>query len=380
MTGFAKPVVAWGAPDDPARPLVVLLHGRGADEEGIIGLADHFPSGPSYAAVRAPIGEGGGYAWFANRGIGRPVAASLTATMAWFRSWLDAVAPAGRPVVLVGFSGGAAFAGGLVLSDPSRFDGAAILYGTLPFDAGVPVTPGRLAGVPVFVAQGTQDTVIPRELLDRTWDYLLGESGAPTIARRDPVGHGIGRDALATLAGWLHERLSFAVRHPVPDVGPTSWVALPDGVLPVRRGPRPEVTAHIPQSQRSDNATAALQEQLFTRLAALPGVTTGQSAISVPGARGFFVGAAQGPGDAFLVRSAGEFAHLHPEDDGSLHLALPPALAADAISRGWAVAHPLAGVRLTPGMVLVYGPRDDRELEIVAGIVATAHAWATGTA
>ena len=78
--------------------------------------------------------------------------------------------------------------------------------------------------------------------------------------------------------------------------------------------------------------------------------------------------------------SAGEFAHLHPEDDGSLHLALPPALAADAITRGWAVAHPLAGVRLTPGMVLVYGPRDDRELEIVAGIVATAHAWAVGAA
>ena len=43
---------------------------------------------------------------------------SLEATMRWFRGWLDAVAPAGRPVVLVGFSGGAAFAGGLVLTDP----------------------------------------------------------------------------------------------------------------------------------------------------------------------------------------------------------------------------------------------------------------------
>jgi hypothetical protein len=31
-------------------------------------------------------------------------------------------------------------------------------------------------------------------------------------------------------------------------------------------------------------------------------------------------------------------------------------------------------------MVLVYGPRDDQELEIVAGVVATAHAWATDTA
>jgi phospholipase/carboxylesterase len=125
VTMFAEPVVAWAAPDDPAQPLVVLLHGRGADEAGIIGLADHLPTGRSYAAVRAPIGEGGGYAWFANRGIGRPVAESLAETMAWFRSWLDEVAPTGRPVVLVGFSGGAAFAGGLLLDDPRRFAGAA---------------------------------------------------------------------------------------------------------------------------------------------------------------------------------------------------------------------------------------------------------------
>ena len=113
---------------DPAAPLVVLLHGRGSSEREIIALADHLPPGPAYAAVRAPIPEGGGYAWFANRGIGRPVAESLTASMAWFRTWLDTVAPAGRPVVLVGFSGGAAFAGGLVLADPQRFSGAAILY------------------------------------------------------------------------------------------------------------------------------------------------------------------------------------------------------------------------------------------------------------
>ena len=105
--------------------------------------------------------------------------------MAWFRGWLDGVAPAGRSVILVGFSGGAAFAGGLVLADPARYAGAAILYGTLPFDAGVPVEAGRLAHLPVFVAQGDADRVIPAELLARTWDYLLGESGAPTSAHRD---------------------------------------------------------------------------------------------------------------------------------------------------------------------------------------------------
>jgi len=211
QTSFAPPSVARTGSTDPRAPLVVLLHGRGSHEQEIIALAGELPTGPAYAAVRAPIGEGAGFAWFANRGIGRPVAESLAATMSWFRAWLDQVAPAGRPVILVGFSGGAAFAGGLVLADPHRFAGAALLYGTLPFDAGVPVAPDRLSGLAVFVAQGDQDTVIPRELLDRTWSYLGQESGAHLVARRDPGGHQISADTLTALAGWVSERLDGAL-------------------------------------------------------------------------------------------------------------------------------------------------------------------------
>ncbi|SDK54345.1 phospholipase/carboxylesterase [Nocardioides sp. YR527] len=192
---------------DPGAPLVVLLHGRGSHEHEIIELAQRLPAGPAYVAVRAPIAEGGGYAWFANRGIGRPVAESLTATMGWFREWLDSVAPQGRPVVLVGFSGGAAFAGGLALQEPGRFAGAAILYGTLPFDAGVPVEADRLVDLPVMVAQGEADQVIPRELLERTWRYLVEESGAPTVAHRDPGGHDITAAALDELASWVAARV-----------------------------------------------------------------------------------------------------------------------------------------------------------------------------
>ena len=203
MTVFGAPVVVTAGSSDPEAPLVVLLHGRGSHEGEIIGLAPHLAEGPTYAAVRAPIEVGGGFAWFANRGIGRPVAESLRETMDWFRAWLDDGASGGRPVVIIGFSGGAAFAGGLLLDDPARFAGTAILYGTVPFDAGVPVTSGRLDGRAVFVAQGDADTVIPRDLLDRTWAYLHDESGADVTSRRDPGGHGISPDTADALRTWL---------------------------------------------------------------------------------------------------------------------------------------------------------------------------------
>ena len=73
----------------------------------------------------------------------------------------------------------------------------------MPWDAGVTTDPPRLAGVPVFVAQGDQDTVIPRELLDRTWTYLHEASGAVITARRDPGGHGIAAETLAAVSEWL---------------------------------------------------------------------------------------------------------------------------------------------------------------------------------
>ena len=142
--------------------------------------------------------------------MGRPYEGemeSLPETMDWFRGWLDDVAPAGRPVLLVGFSGGATFAGGVALDDPARLTGLATLYATLPFDAGVPTTSGRLAGLPVLAVQGDVDTVIPVDLQRRFRDYLHGDSGADVTARRSRGGHGLTQDGVDALTAWIDERL-----------------------------------------------------------------------------------------------------------------------------------------------------------------------------
>jgi Luciferase len=144
-----------------------------------------------------------------------------------------------------------------------------------------------------------------------------------------------------------------------------------------RAGPRPRTTATNPHTQLDQNAPPDLQEKVFDLARSLPGVATGPSAISVPGARAFCLPACTQAGrDGFLIDR--EFAHIHPPRDGSLHMTLPPAIVDRVIANGWAELHPLAGQRGLPGnIVMVYGPRDADELAVVVDLVRASHAWAT---
>ncbi len=72
------------------------------------------------------------------------------------------------------------------------------------------------------------------------------------------------------------------------------------------------------------------------------------------------------------------FAHLHPAHDGSMHLVLPADLAADVSAKGWGRPHMWAGTRLSPGFMMVFGPRDEAELAVVRGIVEASPAHASG--
>jgi phospholipase/carboxylesterase len=185
-------------------PLLVALHGRGADERTFSEIAPHLPEDTTIAFVRAPIAEDGGYAWFANRGIGRPVAESIADSTERIFGWLDGEAARHTSVSLLGFSGGMAMAGGLLLAEPGRFASAVLLSGTLPWDAGLPSEPGRLAGVRVLWARDAQDTVIPAELVSRTGEWLREKSGADLDERVYPaLGHAIAAAELADVRDFL---------------------------------------------------------------------------------------------------------------------------------------------------------------------------------
>ena len=120
-------------------------------------------------------------------------------------------------------------------------------------------------------------------------------------------------------------------------------------------------------------------DELARRVFALPGVEERPSAISVPGARALWLreDLPTGPQEAFMISR--EFAHIHPVPDASLHAALPPEVAQEAISKGWAEQHPVARMGYIPqNVVMIYAPSDWQEIEVVAELVVEAYPYASG--
>ncbi len=147
--------------------------------------------------------------------------------------------------------------------------------------------------------------------------------------------------------------------------------------LPTRTGDAPRTTAPtrerpFPHQQVDQHAPVEMQELLFQRAARLPGVRVGRSLVSLPESRAFHLDEelARGPAAAFQRRT--EFAHIHTDNDGSLHLTLPPDLYDEVLATGWGEPHPISGT------MMLFGPRDEVELEVAWRILEASWRWATG--
>jgi phospholipase/carboxylesterase len=165
VAGRAEPLVArWREAAGEAAGALVLLHGRGADENDLYPLLDLLdperrllgvtPGGPLHLPP-------GGRHWYALGGIPTPDPATFFATAPRLAAFLDTLPLPIDRVVLGGFSQGAVMSWAMALG-PDRPRPAAVvaLSGFLPQVQGYPLDPARLAGVPVAVAHGTLDPVI----------------------------------------------------------------------------------------------------------------------------------------------------------------------------------------------------------------------------
>jgi phospholipase/carboxylesterase len=341
--------------EHPAAPLVVVLHGNGTSEHSMIEISPWLPHGPvAYVAVRAPLAVDRGFAWVPP--AERPDPAALGRTRDWLLDWLSTEGDPERSVLLLAFRGGVTVAGALLLAAPERFSGAVLLHGSMPLEG---LRPGVLRGIPILVADAESDPHVPAEQRERTWTWLRRESGAPVRPALATSSAALAGEVVGAAGSWLGDRLDHLHAHgenPLPDGPEPLWPGL--GTLPARAGGPPDTTTALPQLPLAPATGPDMLDALWARIGT---GRTAPAAIGPPGTRSLL--ADVGP---YVDPGPGERAHLHP--DGSLHLALPPALAYDAVAKGWAVPHPLAGVRVDAGVVLVPGPRDGDELEIVVAL------------
>ncbi len=202
-------------PDSPSaspHPTLILLHGRGADEEDLIGLLPAFDPGLLTLSVRAPFPFllGGGYTWYDVEAIGSPDPEMFRDAYGRLSQFVDDVI-AGYPVdkrklFLFGFSMGTVMSFALSLARPGLFQGVVAHSGYLAEDTHLTYRWNDLAGSRFFIAHGTDDPVIPVEAARRA-GYLLRRTDAAVVVREYPIAHQISQESLGETADWLNALL-----------------------------------------------------------------------------------------------------------------------------------------------------------------------------
>ena len=147
--------------------------------------------------------------------------------------------------------------------------------------------------------------------------------------------------------------------------------------LPQQSRPQPATTGAVPHQQIGVEDVPSLNESLHRWISSLPDVEMQNSIASLPGATGVWIKEGTAIDQPQVILAGREFTHIHP--DGSLHTPLPFARAMEAVEMGWAERHPWAGQRAGwEGLVMLYTPQSEAELEIVFQLVLESYNFVTG--
>jgi phospholipase/carboxylesterase len=192
-------------------PLVVLLHGRGADRFDLLSLAPHLAPGAVVVTPDAPHagaewGYGPGRAWYRYLGGTTPEPASFEASQAVLGEFLEEIPgllPVRTgPVLLGGFSQGGTMSLAYALRNPGAVPMVLNLSGFLPDHPTVRATPDTVRGTRFFWGHGTMDPAIPFAfaVAGRT---ALEEAGAELEARDYPIAHAVSGDETRDVRAWI---------------------------------------------------------------------------------------------------------------------------------------------------------------------------------
>lgn len=184
------------------RPLLLLIHGYGSNEQDLPGIATQLGDGWDWISVRAPYAlSTGGAAWFPLSDGGPVDRNAIQAALAGLDDFL-AEHTSGQPVVPVGFSQGGLMTTELLRSGRNNVAAGALLSGFVdarsrPEDATLVERRPK-----VFFGRGTADPVIPETRFEVTEEWLLGHADA-TIKVYEGLAHAVSQEEIADLRDFL---------------------------------------------------------------------------------------------------------------------------------------------------------------------------------
>lgn len=191
-------VIAAGVPLTEARAAAVMLHGRGASAENILGLARELEL-PGFAFL-APQAAGG--TWYPHSFLvpveqNEPYLSSALGRVGKVIERVEAAGISAERQLLLGFSQGACLCLEFVARNARGYGGVVALTGGLIGAEGTPRDySGSLEGTPVFIGSSDPDPHVPVARVRET-ERVLSRMGAEVTTRIYPgMGHTISLDEL----------------------------------------------------------------------------------------------------------------------------------------------------------------------------------------
>ena len=201
-----------GRPESDSLPLVVVMHGRGADANDLADLAPALdgPGGYRFVFPNAPRpfepypGMTLGFTWFDGW---PPSEASVAASRQLLLEFVEAAvrrypAPDGK-IILAGFSQGALMALDVGLRTDLNIAGIVAMSGGL-YEENLPDLAPR-KNLPILIVHGTADDVIPLPSARRARQVLERQGLRPEYGEF-PMGHHVVPESMAVVASFIRRQ------------------------------------------------------------------------------------------------------------------------------------------------------------------------------
>ncbi|MGH2566879.1 MAG: alpha/beta hydrolase [Bacteroidota bacterium] len=192
-------------------PALILLHGRGTNEDDLTGLVSFLDPRLLVVSARAPFPFPlGGWTWYDILEVGSPqpqqFAESYDRLVQFVADVKNHYPVDPQRLFFLGFSMGTVMSYAVALTKPPEVAGVVAHSGYIPENTSLRLAWNRLDATSFFVAHGIHDPVIPVQLGRRAQELLV-EAKVDLTYREYPIAHQVSEESLTDLSAWLRQRL-----------------------------------------------------------------------------------------------------------------------------------------------------------------------------